>query len=72
MAESSDDEKPWRKEVQKQYRLVKENEKKLEREEERKRKEEEGEEQPNKQPKFYELKDGYSSNSSKYMRKRAK
>lgn len=72
MADSSDDEKPWVKEVQKQYRLVKENEKKLEMEERRNQEEEEAEQVPKRQPKFYELKDGANYHGSKYMRKRAK
>ncbi|XP_058808997.1 nucleolar protein 10 [Phymastichus coffea] len=71
MADSSDDEKPWAKEVRKQYKQVKENERRREMEE-RKNEEDSSEEVTKKQVKFYELKDGISFNGPKYMRQRAK
>lgn len=72
MADSSDDEKPWAKEVRKQYKQVKENARLREIEEMKNNEEELSEEVPKKKPKFYELKDGAAFNGQKYMRKRAK
>lgn len=69
MADSSDDEKQWAKDVKKQYRLIKESKKQAELEEE-KNKETEDENVVRKQPKFYELKEGY--NKPRYMRQQAK
>ncbi|XP_024940710.1 nucleolar protein 10 isoform X2 [Cephus cinctus] len=66
---SSDDEKTWSKEVQKRYRLLKRNEKRqrMEEEDEGQNSEEKNE---NRQPKFYELKDGLDFRGRKTIRKR--
>lgn len=76
--DSSDDEKPWVKEVQKQYRIVKRKEKRKEWEEEREAAAaaKEADDNPDKaerQPKFYEIKEGVEFKGGRtYMKKRDK
>ncbi|XP_014206073.1 nucleolar protein 10 [Copidosoma floridanum] len=73
--DTSDDEKPWVKDVKKQYKLIKDTEREAADEERRKEAELEEEKAlnfPKKQPKFYELKDDYTINRSNFIRKRAK
>ena len=71
-AESSDDEKPWAKEVQKAHKLHKKKERDLEYEEEMKKKEaeNESEETSKKDHKFHEIKDNVTFVKPKYMRNR--
>lgn len=69
--ESSDDDHTWTKEVKKQHRIIQREHKAREFEEEKKRLEAEEAEENERQPKFFEIKDGEEFTGIKNIKRKA-